>query len=91
MAGTASRGIRAKGATDTDAAPAEIHVRSGQHGHITDSQRFCELHQHRQAWRQTATLLDPFSQDADMPTSPASTGRDRPLRSRRIWMRSPVR
>ena len=33
----------------------------------------------------------PFSHEADMPTSPASTGRDRPLRSRRIWMRSPVR
>ena len=33
----------------------------------------------------------PLSRDADMPTSPARTGRDRPLRSRRIWIRSPVR
>jgi hypothetical protein len=33
----------------------------------------------------------PFSQDEDMPTSPASTGRQRPLRTLRIWVRSPVR
>lgn len=39
---------------------AQIHVRPRQHGHITDSQRFRQLHQHRQPRWQAPALLDPL-------------------------------
>ena len=70
---------------------AQVHVGTGQHGHVAHGQRLGQLDQQRQPWREPGTPLDALQPRSGHAHQPASTGRDRPLRSRRIWMRSPVR
>ncbi len=91
IAGTASCGMRAKEASGTEvASPMSMSVPARTATSPTASASASLTSSGRRGGSLVPRSM-PLSQDADMPTRPASTGRVRPLRSRRIWMRSPVR
>ena len=90
IAGTASCGMRANDPTGTDAPPRSMSMPARTATSPTASAS-ASLTSRGSLGGSRVPRSIPFSQDGDMPTSPASTGRVRPFRSRRIWIRSPVR
>jgi len=91
MAGTASCGIRVNEATGTDAAPPRSMSVPASTATSPSDNASASLTSSGSLGGRRAPRSIPLSQDVDMPTSPASTGRVSPRRSRIICIRSPVR